>query len=399
VAGPAATVALVLGLAFAAHGSPAFGPRDYVVKPALPLLAIERFPACQPEKGGQLRVENGPGGLARAALAVVVLNQRETVVTLEGLAQRRVVERPVQLVASNTLLVWMIGPPGATLRVAVTSAGSCLDVAITSPLPGASVPEGSLLVQGTVKAPTHAGVSVNGYPALVHGSRWAVEIPVDSSVQALTATASLVGGESTAASLPITVVPALAGPVELHPDPADGIAPLIVVWKVVNNTGRTLIQYELDPEGNGNFDLPVPSLDDARTSYSTPGLWFPTLRVMDDQGLSYTTTTVLLVSDPASVTARFDALWAGFKSRLQAGDVPGALSFVAPSLRPRMERVFQDLGVDLPAVASGFGDLHVTDQSGELAEAILLQDEPSGRELYFIQFRRDSLGRWLIEEM
>ena len=64
-----------------------------------------------------------------------------------------------------------------------------------------------------------------------------------------------------------------------------------------------------------------------------------------------------------------------------------------------MERVFQDLGADLPAIAANFGDLHVTDQLGDIAEAILLQDEPSGRQLYFIQFRRDSLGRWLIEEM
>ena len=86
---------------------------------------------------------------------------------LEGPGQRRVVERAVQLVTGNTLLVWMIGPPGATLAVSVTSAGSCLDVAIASPAPGTSVPEGPLLVRGTVSAPLQAGVSVNGFPALV----------------------------------------------------------------------------------------------------------------------------------------------------------------------------------------------------------------------------------------
>jgi hypothetical protein len=59
----------------------------------------------------------------------------------------------------------------------------------------------------------------------------------------------------------------------------------------------------------------------------------------------------------------------------------------------------QYTGSQRMAVASSFGDLHVTDQLGELAEAVLVQDEPSGQQLYFIQFRRDSLGRWLIEEM
>ena len=41
----------------------------------------------------------------------------------------------------------------------------------------------------------------------------------------------------------------------------------------------------------------------------------------------------------------------------------------------------------------------MTDQVGDLAEAVVLQSEPAGQQLYFIQFRRDSLGRWLIEEM
>ena len=390
---------MILALVTVVDAAPAFGPKEYVVKPALPLPAIERFPACQPDKGGQLRVENGPNGHARVALAVLVLNQRETVLMLEGPGQRRVVERAVQLAASNTLLVWMIGPPGATLAVSVTSAGACLDVAITSPPAGASVPEGPLLVRGTVSAPIQAGVSVNGFPAMVHGGQWAVEIPVDPSVELLTASANVVGGASTTASVPIAVAPASPASVELQADPGDGIVPLVVTWKVVNNTGRTLIQYELDPTGGGSFDRAVESLDDTQTTYSTAGLWSPTLRVVDDQGATYTTTAVLVASDPAAVSARFDALWTGFKARLQVGDTMGALSFLAPVLRPRMERVFQELGGSLPTVASRFGDLHVTDQAGDLAEAVVVQDEPAGRQLYFIQFRRDSLGRWLIEEM
>ena len=394
-----AVVGLILALATLVDAAPAFGPKEYVVKPALPLPAIERFPACQPDKGGQLRVENGPNGHARVALAVLVLNQRETVLMLEGPGQRRVVERAVQLAPSNTLLVWMIGPPGAALAVSVTSAGACLDVAITSPPPGASVPEGPLLVRGTVSAPLQAGVSVNGFPAMVHGDQWAVEIPVDPSVELLTATANVVGGASTTASVPITVASEPPASVELQADPGDGIVPLVVTWKVVNNTGRTLIQYELDPTGGGSFDRAVESLDFTQTTYSTAGLWSPTLRVVDDQGTTYTTTAVLVASDPAAVSARFDALWAGFKARLQAGDTSGALSFVSPVLRSRMELVFQDLGASLPTVAASFGDLHVTDQAGDLAEAVLVQDELSGRQLYFIQFRRDSLGRWLIEEM
>ena len=390
---------LLLALATAAESAPAFGPKEYVIKPAVPLPAIERFPACQPEKGGQLRVENGPNGRGRVTLAVVVLNQRETVVMLEAPGQRRVVEQAVRLAADNTLLVWMIGPPGATLGVSVTSAGACLDVAITTPPPGASVPEGTLLVRGTLRAPMQAGVSVNGYPAMIQGTQWAAEVPVDPTVTLLTATASVVGGASVTASRAVTVGSAAPPAVELLAEPSDGVAPLSVTWKVVNNTGRALIQYELDPTGGGVFGPPTESFDDTHTTYSTAGLWFPTLRVVDDQGMTYTASTALLASDPAAVSARFDALWNGLRARLQAGDVTGALSFVAPVLRPRMEQVFYDLGSSLPLLAAALGDLNVTDQLGDLAEAVVVQNEASGPQLYFIQFRRDSLGRWLIEEM
>ena len=67
------------------------------------------------------------------------------------------------------------------------------------------------------------------------------------------ATASLIGGKSATAAAPITVAPAGSAPVELHADPADGVAPLVVTWKVVNNTGRALLQYELDQTGGGTF--------------------------------------------------------------------------------------------------------------------------------------------------
>jgi hypothetical protein len=282
-------------------------------------------------------------------------------------------------------------------RFGATLAAAGPQIAFTAPAPGATVPAGALLVRGTVSAPAQAGVSVNGFAAMVHGGEWAVELPVDSSVQLLTATASVVGGESATASVPITVDPGEPGAVELHVDPADGVAPLVVTWKVVNNTGRTLIQYELDSTGGGTFE-PVASLDTPVT-YSVPGLWFPTLRVTDDQGVTYTSAAAIVASDPATVSVRFDALWTGLKARLQAGDVAGALQFLAPALQPRMERVFQDLGPALPTLASSLGDLHVTDQLGNLAEAVLVQDEPGGPQVYFIQFRRDTLGRWLIEEM
>ena len=64
-----------------------------------------------------------------------------------------------------------------------------------------------------------------------------VAIPVDPSIQALTAMAVAIGGDSATASAPITVVSAPPASIELHADPIDGIAPLAVTWKVVTIPG------------------------------------------------------------------------------------------------------------------------------------------------------------------
>jgi hypothetical protein len=61
--------------------------------------------------------------------------------------------------------------------------------------------------------------------------------------------------------------------------------------------------------------------------------------------------------------------------------------------------VFQQLGADLPGIAAGLGNLEVLEQLDDLAEAVIVQQENGVPRLYFIYFRRDSLGRWLIEEM
>jgi hypothetical protein len=287
---------------------------------------------------------------------------------------------------------------GSILLVGGSPSGA-LEIAVTSPLPDATVPAGVLLVRGTVQASGEVGVSVNGRAALTSGSQWAAEVPVDAETVSIVAVATTMDGGSANATVAIAVSPVIAQPLLLRAMPADGIVPLVVTWAITNQTGYSIQQYELDATGTGTFAAPVATLREVETSYASPGLFFPTVRVTDQQSTIYTATTVVLADDPTAVTNRFQGLWAAFKARLQAGDVAGAMAFLSVTIQPRMQAVFQELGSALPMVADGLGQLDVTDQAGSLAEAVLVQEEPEGASLYFIHFRRDSLGRWLIDEM
>ncbi len=108
---------------------------------------------------------------------------------------------------------------------------------------------------------------------------------------------------------------------------------------------------------------------------------------------------MVLIESPAAATARFHGLWNSFKDRLVAGDTSGALSYLSPAIQSQFGQVFQALGSSLPTIAASLESLLVVEQVDNLAEAAVVRQEGGTSFLYFVYFRRDSLGRWLIEEM
>ena len=291
----------------------------------------------------------------------------------------------------------LAGNEDPTPAQASFTVGPAISVTITSPTDGATVPAGMLLVTGTVESNgADVAIAVNGVPAVVEGQSFAVQVPVAPGVTALTATATVAGGATATQSIAITVSPTTSPAPSLSARPISGVAPLSFQFAL---SGITPSSIALDTDGDGTVDFTGGSLEGRQFTYTQPGLYFPTAVVTDAQGAQVLLTTVVLVESPAAVTARFQALWNSFKGRLQAGDVTGALAHLGPKLQGRFERVFQDLGSALTTVGASLGDLHVLEQVDDLAETALVQQEGGAPFLYFIYFRRDSLGQWRIEEM
>jgi hypothetical protein len=110
-------------------------------------------------------------------------------------------------------------------------------------------------------------------------------------------------------------------------------------------------------------------------------------------------TTVLEVEAGAAVVARLRTVWDSFKARLAAGDVVGALAYLSPGIQPKFEQIFLSLGANLPSAAGVLGTPLILEQIDDLAEAAVVRQEGGVARLYFIYFRRNALGQWLIEEM
>jgi hypothetical protein len=318
-----------------------FGPRDYVRGGTPAVLAAERFPACRPDGGGRLRVENGPDGHPAATLAVVALNRREALVMLGGPGQPPVRERPVALEADNTLLVWFIGPNGATLRVSVGQAAGCLEVALVSPAGEATVSAGLLTVRGTVRGAPEVGVTVNGERAAVGGETFAAHVPVDPSVTELTAVATTADGRTAEARLPITVTPAPEPLVVLRPAPGGGIAPLPVAFTLSSLVPVARVQLDLDGDGVPDFD--GPGLEGQVFTYATPGVFLPAVTVTDDAGGTATARAIVQVHDAAALDGLLQGKWAALGAALARGDVDGAAAVFSASSRETYRDQLADL--------------------------------------------------------
>ncbi len=274
---------------------------------------------------------------------------------------------------------------------------SALQVAITEPSAGATVPSGVLLVRGTVASSgAEVGVTINGVVAAVQGSSFAAMVPVSAPSATLTAVVTAASGATASHAVSVAVSDQGENVVILRAHPASGGVPLTTSFSILS--GPVPARIELDFDGNGQTDFDGAALEGQAFTYPSAGVYFPRVRLTDAQGNVLTATTVVQVLDQAQLESQLQGRWTALRDALSRSDVTAAVALFAEASRDAYRDQLTALAGAgaLGQVAADLGGITAVKILGKAAEYELRAVRQGVAYSYHVLFVIDTDGVWRL---
>lgn len=289
-----------------------------------------------------------------------------------------------------------------TIEIPLPPGFEPLELAVTSPFSGAAIPSDTVLVTGTFRGPTNAGVSVNGAPAALvpTASGWSfyAETPLQLGGNEIVVKAAAPDGRTESRS--ITVLSTDSRRYSVQASPHRGFGPLKVNFQVSDLQLRGIIQIAVDFDSNGTTDFVATDPTQPITfTYTGLGLRTATFTIFDKNGLGHRQSVYIVLLDHAQVDQTLRAVWSELTAALAASDPGRALSLFPEDSRATYAGVFEALAPHMNEVLADFSEIEQV-QLGTDSGTYALMTLSGGRpRVYFVQFILDGDGIWRIDSL
>ena len=279
-----------------------------------------------------------------------------------------------------------------------------ITIIITSPVDGSTIYRPDTMVKGSFTstiAGNETGVAVNGIVGMVYNSQFAVNhVPLANGANFISVTATDTAGNT--ATTAITVTAVIPYPyVKLTANTESGVSPLAVNFTASTSISNAVTAHKIDYDGNGTDDYTGSTFTNISHTYSTPGIYYTKLTIVDSLSVSYTDTIAIVVLNGNTLDGALRNIWNSMKARLTNNDPVGAAGYYSFASRDKYLSTFSILSGHLSEIAANMQDIIMSYLGSDTAEYIITRNEiingSPTNVAYYIYFVRDDDGLWKLQ--
>lgn len=291
---------------------------------------------------------------------------------------------------------------GTTNGSDMTFVAAPITITIVSPVDGSTIYRPDIMVKGTlVTAGNETGVTVNGIVGMVYTTQFAVNhMPLSNGANTISVTATDTAGNT--ATTAITVTAVIPYPyVRLTANTESGVSPLTVNFTATTAIPNAVTTYKIDYDGNGTDDYTGSTFTNISHTYSTPGIYYARLTVVDYADISYVDTIAIVVVNGDTLDGALRAIWNSMKTKLTNNDPVGAAGYYSFASKDKYLSTFSMLSGHLPEIAANMQDIILSYLGSDTAEYAITRNEivngtPTNI-AYYIYFVKDDDGLWKLQ--
>jgi hypothetical protein len=279
---------------------------------------------------------------------------------------------------------------------------SPMNISITYPSAGTTINRPATMVRGTFTSDAdEISIKVNGMAADIYGNQFVINnMPLMDGDNVIIANAIDSNGAVGRAEVTVKA-DTIKSYITLSANITSGIPQLTTYFQVSTETPNQTVGYQMDFDGDGVIDFTGDTFENMSFTYTTEGIYYPTVMVTDDQGKTYTDSIAITVLNKEAIDALLKGKWEGMKGALLTGNIEKGLSYFIPSAQGRYREAFQVIIEELSQIVSAMQPIELIYLAENVAKYRInrVQDinGQQGTFSYYIYFMKDAIGIWKVD--